>query len=279
MRKDGSYRVWKSRELTDKSDILAYLETDRLYAAYAIGDLDQVMFEETSWAGAEEAGRLRALALSFRGLEPPALFLMGDPDGLRVILEYGLHPERAYLTCRSTHLAAAGSVYRWEELTSMWRMAIRPADFRPAEGDSHRLAPAQSGQLAKLYALGGADAFSPAQMEHGVFYGVAVERRLVAAAGTHLVSPTYGVAAVGNVFTHPNHRCRGYATVTIGAVVAELVRLGIRDIVLNVSQSNGDAIRIYERLGFERYCAFVEGPAVLRRNRRQRPKWHRRDIP
>ena len=99
-----------------------------------------------------------------------------------------------------------------------------------------------------------------------MFYGVAVEGRLVAAAGTHLVSPTYGVAAVGNVFTHPNYRCRGYGTVTIGAVVAELVRLGIRDIVLNVNQSNGDAIRIYEKLGFERYCAFLEGPAVLREN-------------
>jgi predicted GNAT family acetyltransferase len=84
---------------------------------------------------------------------------------------------------------------------------------------------------------------------------------LVAAAGTHLVSATYGVAAVGNVFTHPDHRGQGYGTVTTSAVVAELLRRGIRDVILNVGQDNAGAIGIYERLGFERYCPFLEGPA------------------
>ena len=41
---------------------------------------------------------------------------------------------------------------------------------------------------------------------------------LVAVAGTHLVSDTYGVAAIGNVFTHPDYRGRGYATLATGAV-------------------------------------------------------------
>ena len=84
---------------------------------------------------------------------------------------------------------------------------------------------------------------------------------MVAAAGTHLISPTYGVAAVGNIFTHPGCRSRGYATAATSAVVAELQSRGIRDIVLNVSQENAAAIRIYERLGFERYCPFFDGMA------------------
>ena len=37
--------MWKASELTDKAQILSYLETDRLYAAYAIGDLEPGMFE------------------------------------------------------------------------------------------------------------------------------------------------------------------------------------------------------------------------------------------
>ena len=45
------------------------------------------------------------------------------------------------------------------------------------------------------------------------------------------------------------------------AVLEELIRRKVDDIVLNVSQSNDAAIRIYERLGFRRHCPFLEGPA------------------
>lgn len=257
--------VWRTARLTDRSQILAYLETDRLYAAYAIGDLEAGMFEHSAWAGAERVGRLQALALYFRGLNPPPLFLMGDADGLRAILGDTLHPERVYLTCRTAHLGMTRDFYAWDEVVPMWRLALRPARFRPVGGGSVRLGPGHAGQLAALYGLGGGGAFSPAQIERGVFCGVLSGDRLVAAAGTHLVSPTYGVAAVGNVFTHPDYRGRGYGTATTSAVLAELLRLGIRDVVLNVAQDNVAAIRIYERLGFERYCPFLEGPASARR--------------
>jgi len=249
-------------KLTDKSQILAFLETDRLYAAYAIGDLEPMMFAQSAWAGAERAGRLRALVLHFRGLKPPALFLMGDTDGLRAILEDVLCPERVYLTCRAEHLPMPRDFYVWDETIPMWRMVLQPSYFRPVEGDCVRLTPAHSNQLTELYALGGGNAFDPAQVQHGVFYGIFADGQLVAAAGTHLVSSTYGVAAVGNVFTHADYRGRGYGTVTTSTVLAELLQRGIRDVVLNVSQENESAIRIYEHLGFERYCPFLEGPAI-----------------
>jgi predicted GNAT family acetyltransferase len=51
-----------------------------------------------------------------------------------------------------------------------------------------------------------------------------------------------------------------------GAVAAELVGRGVRTVALNVNQGNATAIRVYERLGFVRYCAFVEGVAVRRRS-------------
>ncbi len=254
--------MWKTSELTDKSEILAYLEADRLYTAYAIGDLEPGMFEQCTWAGAEKAGRLQALALYFRGLKLPALLLMGDTDGLQAILEEGaLYPERAYLTCRTEHLAMIRDFYAWEEMTKMWRMVLPLARFQPVAGDCIRLGFAHSDQLTELYALGEGNAFGPSQVQHGVFYGFFSNGRLVAAAGTHLISSTYGVAAVGNVFTHPDCRGRGYGTASAGAVVAELLRLGIRDIVLNVGQGNAVAVDIYERLGFEHYCPFLEGPA------------------
>jgi predicted GNAT family acetyltransferase len=156
----------------------------------------------------------------------------------------------------------------------MWRMALRPGSLLPHGKDCLRLTAAHTDQLLELYALSELGAFSPTQVEQGVFYGVLLHGQLVAAAGTHLVSSTYGVAAMGNIFTHPEHRRRGYGTSATRAVSGELLRRGINDIVLNVSQANAGAIRIYERLGFERYCSFLEGPASARRDH---PCGHRKD--
>jgi hypothetical protein len=256
--------MWKTRILTDRSEILAYLETDRRYAAYATGDLEPGMFEQCTWAGAEKADRLQALVLHFRGLQPPPLFLMGDAGGLRAILAQVPYPEQVYLNCRNEHLPTARDFYVWARLIPMWRMVLPLARFQPVGGDCVRLGPAHSGQLTELFTLGGGLAFSPAQVEGGVFYGVLVEGQLVAVAGTHLTSPIYGVAAVGNIFTRPDYRGRGLGTATTSAVVAELLQSGIRDVILNVGQDNVGAIRIYERLGFERYCRFLEGPACAR---------------
>ena len=257
--------MWNIKKLANRSEILAYLNTDRLYAGYAVGDLEPGMFEQSKWAGAERAERLEALTLLFCGLRPPALFLMGSARGLGAILEEVQYPERVYLTCRSEHLSMTRDHYAWDEVMPMWRMALQPKRFQPSRGDCIRLSPAHHDLLTELYALGGGGAFDLSQLQHGTFFGIPVRDRLVAVAGTHLVSPTYAVAAVGNVFTHPDYRGRGYGTATTSAVVTELLAREIRDIILNVSQSNSSAIHIYEQLGFECYCPFLEGPACARR--------------
>jgi len=270
--------MWHTAQLTDKSQILAFLETDRLYAAYAIGDLEPVLFDACTWVGATEAGHLQALALHFRGLQPPALFLMGQTGGVRSILESGPCPEWAYFTCRAEHLPATRDFYAWNEIERMWRMVLPRASFRPVERACVRLTPAHADQLTALYALGGGIAYSAAQLERGVFFGIIVDGQLVAAAGTHLVSRTYGVAAVGNVFTHPHHRGHGFGTTTTSAVVAELQQQGIQDVVLNVNQNNEIAAHIYERLGFERYCPFLEGFAWTKRGKKLADENHSRDL-
>jgi RimJ/RimL family protein N-acetyltransferase len=214
----------RTRLLDDRAQILSYLETDRLYAAYAIGDLEPGMCEQSTWAGAERAGELEALALLFRGIAPPALVLMGNTDDLQAILTDTLRPERAYLACRPEHLSMTHELYVWEEMTPMWRMVWQAGRFQPVSGATIHLSAAHAGQLTALYALGPGNAFDAAQIKGGAFFGVFAGDQLVAAAGTHLVSPTYGVAAVGNVFTHPDYRGRGYGTATIRATVTELLR-------------------------------------------------------
>jgi ribosomal protein S18 acetylase RimI-like enzyme len=253
---------WKAGALTDPDRILAFLETDRLYAAYAIGDLEPELFAQCAWAGAESGGRLRTLGLLFRGLTPPAFFLMGDPQGLREILEGALRPPQAYITCRENHLPAVEEFHAWEKPPdAMWRMVLREKRFPPPAADCVRLRAGDAARVRELAARVGLGGFSPAQIDRGVFYGIFQGGGLAAVAGTHLVSPAYGIAAVGNVATDPEERGRGLGTAVVSAVLGELVRLGMRDVVLNVRQENPPAVRLYEKLGFERHCVFFEGPA------------------
>ncbi len=256
-----------TRVLTNKAEILAYLESDRDYAAYAIGDLDDGFFEQCVWHVAQENGAIRALALVYAGFDPPVLFLMGSSNGAAALLGGPVQPEHAMPMVRAEHLAALGQYYRWgaNDLVEMWRMALAIPRFSPVSFSLlsplclRQLEAQDAGRLFALYALGGGDAFTLAQLAQGVFYGVEIEGQLVAAAGTHLVSAAYSVAAVGNVMTHPDYRGRGYATAATSAVCAELARRGLASIVLNVGQHNAPAARVYEKLGFVKHCAFYEG--------------------
>jgi len=249
--------MWHVKSLSNKDEILAFLQRDRVYAAYAIGDLEPSLFAQCQWFGAEYDGEMQALALFFTGLQPPALFTMGDSDGVAAILTSALQPERAYFTCRAEHLPVVETYYDLDEIEHMVRMAVTPADFSPVSGPTIKLDLYHLDALHQLYRRGGGNAFAPYQLRDGVYYGVEVGGQLVSVAGTHLVSPTFGVAAVGNIFTHPDHRRRGYATACTSHVVEELLTQGL-DIVLNVNQQNTEAIGVYERLGFRKYCPYIE---------------------
>lgn len=250
--------MWNIRKLDEPTEILAFLERDRLYAAYAIADLEPEMFQHTRWYVAQADGQTRSLALHFTALEPDALFLMGDTAGLPVILGSALRPRRVYASVRTEHLPALRAFYRLGRPERVVRMALDINTFRPVGGKAIRLSPAYARQLERLYSMGQGNAFSPSQVAHGVFYGVTDKDRLIATAGTHVVSETHGVAAVGNVFTHPEHRHQGLGTLCTGAVIQELLARRIHTIVLNVYEGNKAAIRIYRRMGFQEYCRYIE---------------------
>jgi predicted GNAT family acetyltransferase len=122
--------------------------------------------------------------------------------------------------------------------------------------------------VARLYGMWTDNHQLPAQLTRGVYFGVYQGPELVAVAGTHAVSPTYGVGAIGNVLTHISHRNRGLASTTTTAVAEELLRMGCREVVLNVRQGNDVARATYLNLGFTEHCTFVEGVFHTRVGRR-----------
>ncbi|HLK58689.1 MAG TPA: GNAT family N-acetyltransferase [Chthonomonadaceae bacterium] len=252
--------------LTERDHIRSLLHTDHLWAAYALGDLAPGFYEHTAWYHLPEDPS--ALALTLNLFELPVLFLMGLPVSARLLLDEIGTLRRVFFLVRPEILPVFLERYRIEKRETMWRMRLEAADFHyTPPTDVERLGPADLGALQALFADGevvgeAPDFFAPAMLEKGVYFGVREGEALIAAAGTHLLEPSEGVGAIGNVYTRRDRRGRGLATQVTGAVAAELVRRQLPTIVLNVNRENLAARRVYERLGFQPYCLYEEGVAI-----------------
>jgi ribosomal protein S18 acetylase RimI-like enzyme len=251
-------------EIRDRDAIRKILAADPGWSVFAMGDLASPYWERCRWH--RPASEAPAIVLVYRGFEIPVLFACGDPEQIATVLKEISEPV-LYLHVReevSRMLAARGLAV---EPKPMWRMLLDPGQYRPERTTKvARLSPRDLDALRRLYARGEAaheapGFFLPTMLDDGAFFGVWEAGELTAAAGTQLIVPAEGVAAIGNVYTRSDRRGRGYAGAVTTAVVDDLLHRGLRSIALNVSQANAPAVRVYERLGFTRHCGYTEGIA------------------
>ncbi len=245
------------RPTSDRALLRAFLERDRLYAAYALCDLDEREFGRTRWGIAFDGADAVAVALEYAGLAPQPVFVMGESVGIGAILRELIRPRAAYLAARTEHLQAISVIYRIEPGPPMVRMWVDRSMFRPCPAEVARLLPVEVGDLNRLYQLGFTAWLPPSAVAEGVYYGIRVGGRLVSAAGTHVVSAEGRLGVVGNVMTHPDFRGRGYATAVTGAVTADLLRF-CDQVVLNVRSDNPPALQAYAKLGYKEHVRFEE---------------------
>ncbi len=243
---------------TDRALLRAFLEQDRLYAAYAICDLDDREFPRTRWGAAWSGGSIVAIVLEYSGGSPQPLLAIGSDDGIVAILRDVIRPRLAYIAALPVALPAIQTRYRLDAGPQMVRMWVDRARFRPADDPGiERLGPNDATELNRLYQLGFGAWLPPQAIGEGVYYGLRVQGRLVAAAGTHVVSTAARLAVVGNVLAHGDYRGRGYATAVTGAVTAELLK-SCDHVALNVRADNPPAISAYRHLGFAEHVRFEE---------------------
>jgi RimJ/RimL family protein N-acetyltransferase len=250
------------QSLDDPEKIRALLRPRVEYTAYALGQLEPGLIERTRWYYARgDTGT--AVVLHSRGGLGDATFIMGDPDAVAAIVS--IHPGTAqtYATCQPQHIDALKRVYRLASQQPMIRMSVTRQAFSP-----HSALPVVflSGlDIRKINSLygseGGPSYYVPEHIDAGVYRGVVTEGRLVAIAGTHVVSQQERVAVVGNVFTHPLYRGRGYATAVTSAVTSSLLDY-CDTVVLTVDPNNRPAVSAYERLGYREVCQLVEASAA-----------------
>ncbi|MCS6801846.1 MAG: GNAT family N-acetyltransferase [Chloroflexota bacterium] len=243
--------------LHDPDEVLRLLRADRIGAAYPLGDVDPRGQPRGEWFLAGDT--LVGLQRLGHGV---SLWASGTAAGLSAVLRRLDLPAELYFSGPAALIAALRPRYRITACEEMIRMAVTAGRFRPA-GSATRLSPADLDQINRLYRLGAGGYISRQHVADGVYYGIFDGGRLVAVAGTHFINPTERLGAVGNVFTHPAYRGRGFATqVTSAVILAILDRC--RDIVLNVSAANAPAQAVYRKLGFREAMRFVEAVAVRR---------------
>lgn len=248
----------------DAGDEQAYqaLSADRIWNGYSIADLDPPYRAYTRIAVARQPQHGLAACLI---LEHPAfasIIPFGTPAGLAAIVQAVALPSAAYMLIRSEQLATLKNHYRFvAEPQEMLRMWVDAAGFRPPAPalPVEQLGIVDLESLDTFYAAYPASTFNVDQLASGPFYGVREQGRLVAAAGVHVVAPRFGIAAVGNIFTLPAARGRGYGLRVTAAVVAHLLNSSCREVILNVAVDNPAARRLYTRLGFQEHCRYYEG--------------------
>lgn len=260
---------------TDLARVRRFLVQDPFATAYMLGDLDPVYQAYCTWYLAHEGGRDLAILQVYTGLSAPVLIGFGSAQGLGAIVARHFHalPGSAHIHLMPEHLAILDRAFHLEGLRPMVRMALTASAFIPApaqvsgdeaHGPVERLGHRDTGEIMQLFTHYPDSFFEPHQLSSGHYFGIrpAGGGALIAVAGVHVVSRHEGIAAIGNIVTHPDHRGRGLSTRVTSHLVSSLVADGIELLALNVERKNQSALKVYEKLGFREHCTYLEGFAT-----------------
>lgn len=262
----GQEYNWRVVLNAGEAEASEVLSRDRVWNCFALADLAPPFGQYTEVAVAYHAERPPAACLLLRHPAFTVLSPAGDSAGVEAILARLDLPARTAIQAQALHLAALDKYYRpVEPSQELIRMYVRPATFRPVSpaGSIRRLTPSDLEAVLELYRLFPENVFRPDELEHGLYYGLYDGQQLAAIGGTHVLAPAYRISVLGGIFTHPDHRRRGYSQQLTGQLVSDLLALGCDEVVLNVFAANTPAIQLYQKLGFQSHCHYWNIEAEL----------------
>ena len=260
----------------DRPEIGAFLREDAAAHVYALADLDDFFWPDTTWFGAREGGALRAVTFLLGKLDIPVLYAVCAPGdaATRWLLEQlrPRLPARFFVNLGLGLEAVFAEDHAYEPEGIFAKYAL--ADARPSRAADvaqvERIGANQHGELRAFYAR---EAYTPAEQtgrflapymyERWPFCGIRESGRLVCAGGVHVLSERERVAALGNVATRPDRRGRGLARAVTAWLCRELEGR-VDQLGLNVLETNTAAVRCYEQLGFTRVRRYGEGTFTRR---------------
>lgn len=251
--------------LHDKSTIETFLRSNVFLNIYSLGDLDDFFWPYTTWHALTDEDAVQIIALIYTGGKLPCLHIHAADDKI-VYAEKLLHflvptlPESFHahlnlgleniLTNRYT-LRPRGKHYKMALVNKVLPLNV---DTSQTTG----LSKSHLSEILNLFEKAYPGNFFEARMlETKQYFGIRQSDELISIAGVHVYSRKYRVAALGNITTHPNYRCKGLGT-TVTAKVCQSLLTETDHIGLNVKADNTSAIRCYEKLGFEIIASYGE---------------------
>jgi predicted GNAT family acetyltransferase len=257
--------------LTEKTRIERCLRQDPEFYIYGLGDLDDFFWPYTTWYGWEESGTVTDVVLVYTAQALPTVVAISRrPAALRRLLRavVPLLPERFYAHVSPGAEETLAGMHQLAPHGLHYKMALRDAscvagiDSRLHAGRANdgpvRLSRWELHDVDRLYKESYLDNWFDARMlETGQYFGLRVDGRLVSAAGVHVYSEHYRVAAIGNVVTHPDHRNQGYAERVTARLCRSLLEK-VEHVGLHVKADNEAALACYRKLGFEIIASFGE---------------------
>lgn len=240
------------QQISDREALEAYFRQDPSLHLYSLGDLDDFYWPLCKYYGSLDDGEFRNVCLIYHGKGLPVFLALGEihPDFLTQLSAL-LPPEfYAHLSPGLEEVFRPG--YEIEEYGAHLKMILD--DFSQLKKDpSFYLYPVTNEDLSavqKLYQESYPDnAFDPRMLETGQYYGLRHRGMIASIAGVHVYSPTYRVAALGNIVTHPQYRNQGFGRAVTEHLCQELAG-EVTLIGLNVKSDNKAAISLYQDLGF-----------------------------
>lgn len=255
----------------DDRDILAGVFRRNVGAhVYELGDLDDFEWPNTRWFGWDSGRRIEDVVLLYTQPEVPVLIAIADSpwSSLERLLSDILDslPDVLYVHASAPLVTTLAGRYEIVEAAPHFKLALAHAD-RIAEHalEVELLTPDDLDEIATFYqAAYPGTWFLPRMLDTGRYVALREAGRLACVAGVHVYSPTWSVAALGNVATCPAFRGRGLARGACAALCQILREEGIETIALNVRADNEAALRSYTRLGFEPVAEYTEASLVAR---------------
>lgn len=249
---------------TDPADLLELFGRDRAAHVYGLADVQQLWTTSTWWRVGDAAVGL----LDLPGPTPVVYAVStADPDGTLDLLARlaDVLPDHLVITGPTglaTRLADRFQP-RWRDTYDKLHLAdpaaLPPPDPRVVGLDRDDLA-----ALEALYATDpdAGDFFHAGLLDTGLYVGIRdTDGALVAAAGVHVVDAVTGVAAIGNVATHPTHRRRGLGRAVVATLCHRLLE-HVDVVGLNVRHRTTAARGLYTALGFVPVLVYEEAELV-----------------
>jgi ribosomal protein S18 acetylase RimI-like enzyme len=233
----------------DRADFMDHLARDPLRNAFALYDLREEGDRVRCYA-ATEGGSFVGYLLAWHGRKYPNVIVIGTAEAAKILLSRA--PPSPCTFMSAPELSA--SVEAQREITArrlMDFMVVEATSFRTADTQGAvRLGEKDTQALEALYRGATEEPRAWGQWaEQGLAYGLRLEGRLVAAAGTHFVSRERSL--IGGVYTLSDFRRRGCAAAVTSAVTREALQKSDQ-VGLMVVSTNVPAIGLYDKLGYRR---------------------------